>query len=418
MSVSDWFERLFRKEAVHFVYAPIPASRQDNPVPEVQVQAEKHYFRFWLSEMFLNDDRRLFREYVPVVHSTVRLQFGQKAAQELPYVAGPQDVGLGSTLGKGVQLDHALTNLLPFRGGMVALAAALVAYKQKDFFQGFMEVLHDVSGLLNVGQLSATLKVVDGAVDGIQSLLGAGEKDVHLLYYKGFGGENAAGGAPLQSGYTAVFRADARKFDPTQLWVKNRQLHYGPSMASAQPLVGYDYMLIRIEAAIARDDFLSFEQFGKLLKDAIREGLSDRAKGDAIIQTALVTAYDSPDLTNADRLRVAKALKQEYLAAVDPDGSDASTGASTTRTSSRSPVEIESAVPPIHLTRDPGRGGSPRGIPYFGVDDLSLVDEGSGELERLNARVLAFDPEEAAEMMDNLVDDDRDSSLGRFLDQV
>lgn len=314
MGLTEWFQRLVQKDAQHYVYERIPATtqRQDDPVPAVPLEAENHYVRFWLAEMFLKDDRRLFREYVPVVHSTVRLTFGGKPAQELPYIAGPQNIGLGSTLGRGVQLNHALTNLVPFKGGSVSLSMALVAYKSRDFFQGFTSILHDVSGLLNVGQLSATLKIVDSAVDGIQALLGAGEKDVHLVYHEGFGGTAATGGAPLTSGYTAIVRSDARAFPKEQLCIKDSQLCLGRDLESARPLEGYDYMLIRTEAATARDDFLAFDEFAKLLSDAIREGFQDRERGDAVIRTAQIVAWASPDLTWTDKLRVATALKSQY----------------------------------------------------------------------------------------------------------
>jgi hypothetical protein len=326
MSIADWFQRLWKKEAQHFVYAPIPVERQDTPLQEVTLQAEKHYLRLWLSEAFLADDRRLFREYVPVVHSAVRLQFASNAAQELPYVAGPQNVGLGTTLGKGVQLNHPLTNLLPFRGGTVALSTALLAYKQKDFFQGFVEILHDVSGLLNVGQLSSTLKIAEGAVDGIQNLLGAGEKDVHLVYFQSFGGDTATGGVSLKSGYTAVIRAAASSFDTTKLFIKESQLSYGKALASSKPLEGYDYMLLRTEASQTRDDFLGFEEFTKLLTQAIQEGLKDRASGDQILQAAQIAVWASPDFTNADRVRVAKALKREYETALGGGADEATRG--------------------------------------------------------------------------------------------
>lgn len=324
MSVADWFQRLVKKDAQHYVYARIPATaaRQDPPIQEVELQAERHYVRFWLAEMFLKDDRRLFREFVPVVHSNVTLRFGSKPVQELPYVAGPQNVGLGSTLGRGVQLDHPLTNLLPYRGGTLTVAAALLAYQRKDFFQALVEILHDVSGLLNVGQLSSTLKVIDSAVDGVQSLLGAQDKDVHLVYFEGFGGSTAVGGASLKSGYTAVVRANAQRFERDKLFVKDSQLYFGNDLASSRPLDGYDYMVIRTEAATTRDDFLSFDEFGKLLADAIREGFRDRASGDAIIKTAQIAAWASPDLTNADRLRVAKALQAEYERALSGDPAD------------------------------------------------------------------------------------------------
>jgi hypothetical protein len=316
VSISDWLQRLWKKEAQHYVYASIPPQRQDSPLQEVTLQAEQHYLRLWLSESFLADDRRLFREYVPVVHSAVRLQFASNPAQELPYIAGPQNVGLGTTLGKGVQLNHPLTNLLPFKGGTVSLSTALLAYKQKDFFQGFVEVLHDVSGLLNVGQLSSTLKIVEGAVDGIQNLLGAGDKDVHLIYFQSFGGATSTGGVSLKSGYTAVIRAAANRFNKNKLFVKDSQLHYGNDLASSRPLEGYDYMLLRTEASQTRDDFLGFEDFAKLLTQAIQEGTKDRAAGDQIIQAAQIAVWSAPDFTNTDRVRVAKALKQEYVTAI------------------------------------------------------------------------------------------------------
>src|SRR4029450_6042469 len=131
-------------------------------------------------------------------------QFADKPAQELPYVAGPQSVGIGNTLGQGVQLNHALTNLLPYRGGMVSVSTALLAYKHRDFLDGLLSVGHTISSLLNVGQLSTALKVLDGTIDATQSLLGAGDKDVHLVYFQSFGGKALEGGVALKSGYTAM----------------------------------------------------------------------------------------------------------------------------------------------------------------------------------------------------------------------
>lgn len=318
MSLLDFFNGLWRKEAHHLVFAWIPEDRQSPAVPSVAAEAERHYVRIWLAETFLCDDRKLFRQYVPVVHSVVRLQFAGKPAQELPYVAGPQNLGLGTTLGKGVQLNHYLTNLLPFKGGTLSLAAGLFAYKSKDFFEGFSSVLHDVTGLLNQGQLSAALKVVDGAVGGIQNLLGAGDKDIHLLLFHGFGGETDTGGASLRSGYMAVIDAPAGKFDQRKLCVRDSRLCFGDSVASAPPLDGHDYMLLRIEIRSSRDDFLTFEVFTNLLNDAIREGVKDRSAGDAIIKTATIAAWSSPDLTVVDRLRVARALRDYYEQALGP----------------------------------------------------------------------------------------------------
>lgn len=312
--ISDWFSRLFSKTANHYVFAPIPAERQDRPVKGVTLKAEEHYFRIWVSEMFLKDDRRLFREFVPVVHSAINLTFGTSSGhqQELPYVAGPLQIGLGSTLGKGVQINHPLTNQLPFRGGLITVSAGLVAYKRNDYFQGFLGILNDVSGLFNVGQLSSTIKVVGGVADGIQNLLGAGDKDVHLVYFEGFGGETDSGGSSFESGYRAIIQADARTFDKSKLYVKESGLCYGNSLASSLPLEGYDYMLLRFEVTDHRDDFRSFEEFARLIAEAIKAGLEDKSKGDEIIKGAKSLAFASPDLTLVDRIRVGKAIQKEY----------------------------------------------------------------------------------------------------------
>ena len=160
--------------------------------------------------------------------------------------------------------------------------------------------------------MAVTLNVVKSAADGIQNLLGAGDKKVHLVYFQGFGGDTAGGGVSLKSGYTAVINANAAQFKKDMLFVRDSQPCYGRDIQSAQPLDGYDYMLLRVEAAETRDDFLSFQEFAKLLNDAIREGFKDRAAGDAIIKAAQIAVWASPDLTRADRVRVAKGIRTAY----------------------------------------------------------------------------------------------------------
>ena len=312
MGIVDSLKRLWSKDSVHYTVAVLPDANVLPAFPSADIEAERHYFRIWLAEMFLKDDRRLFREYVPVVHSAVTLTYGT-LTKELPYVAGPHNLNLASELGEGVQLDHRLTNLLPFRGGAVDVATALVAYKEKDFFQGFVSVLNDVSGLLNAGQLGSYLKFAETAVDGIQTLLGAGDKDIHLLFFRGFGGTSPTGGHTLRSGYTAVIKANANKFDKTKLFVNDSRLLYGNTMQTAQPLTGYDYLLLRFERTESRDDAMSFEEFAKLLQTAIREGHQDRARGDSVIKAAEVLVWESTDLTLDDRFRVAKAITDVYL---------------------------------------------------------------------------------------------------------
>ena len=308
MSLIDWFNHLFVKESKHYVFAPVASD-----VETVELKEGQHYLRLRLAEMFLKDDRKLFRSYVPVVSSVVELQFGSNAAQQLPSVAGPLSLNLNAdSLGKGVELNYALTNLVPYRGGTVSISAALLAYVNKDYFQPFITLADSVSSLLTSGQLSTTLKVVDSAVRGIQDLLNGGDKDIRLVYHNEYAGTDSLGGVSLTNGYFVVINADARQFATDKLFVKHSWLLYGEDAVSAKPLTGYDYMLFSVEAALYRDDFRYFNEYNSLLYTAIEKGMTDKSEGDAVIRAAMLAVFKSDDLTYVDKTRVAAALKQEY----------------------------------------------------------------------------------------------------------
>ncbi|SHJ63947.1 hypothetical protein [Propionispora hippei] len=308
MSLIDWFSNLFVKESKHYVFAPVTSD-----VERIELKEGQHYLRLRLTEMFLKDDRKLFRSYVPVVSSVVELQFGSNAAQQLPSVAGPLSLNLNATsLGKGVELNYALTNLVPYRGGTVSVSAALLAYVNKDYFQPFITLANSISSLLTSGQLSTTLKVVDSAVNSLQDLLDGGDKDIRLVYHNEYAGTDSLGGVSLTNGYFVVINADAGQFATEKLLVKASRLCYGEDAAAAKPLTGYDYMLFSVEAALYRDDFRYFDEYNSLLYTAIEKGMTDRSEGDAVIRAAMLAVFKSDDLTYVDKTRVVAALKQEY----------------------------------------------------------------------------------------------------------
>ncbi|SDE11340.1 hypothetical protein [Sporomusa acidovorans] len=83
-------------------------------------------------------------------------------------------------------------------------------------------------------------------------------------------------------------------------------------MQSAKPLTGYDYMLFLIEAALYRDDFRYFDDYGSLMDTAIEKGMTNKSDGDAVLKTVMLAVFKSDDLTYVDKTRVAAALKAEY----------------------------------------------------------------------------------------------------------
>lgn len=308
MSLIDWFISLLVRESKHYVFASVAPD-----VEKIEFKEGQHYFRLRLAEMFLKDDRNLFRSYVPVVSSNVELQFGSNAAQQLPCVAGPLSLSMNEgSLGKGVELNYPLTNLVPYRGGSVSISAALLAYVNKDYLPPFLSLASSISGLLTTGQLSTALKVADSAARGIQDLLSGGDKDVRLVFHNEYAGADSLGGAALTSGYFAVINADAGQFATEKLFVKDSQLRYGDNLAAAKPLTGYDYMLFSVEAALYRDDFRHFDEYSSLLYTAIEKGMTNKSEADTVIQAAMLAIFKSDDLTYIDKTRVAAALKEEY----------------------------------------------------------------------------------------------------------
>jgi hypothetical protein len=308
MSLSDWFSQLCSHQSVHYTAAAV--SSDSDPVV---LQAGQHYIRLRLAEMYLKDDRKLFRSYVPVVSSVVSLQFGSNSAQQLADVAGPLSLNLSEdVLGRGVETNYHLTNLVPYKGGTVSVSAALLAYESKDYFSSFLKLANGVAGILTTGQLSSYLKVADTAVSGIQDLLDGADKEVYLVYHNEYGGSDSSGGVSLKSGYTAVIGADKTSFDTSKLYVKDSSLLYGNTKDNAQPLTGYDYMLLAVESAVARDDFREFAGYSTMLSSALEKGITDQAAGETIIESEMIAVFKSDDLTYVDKTRVAAALKAEY----------------------------------------------------------------------------------------------------------
>jgi hypothetical protein len=382
MTLGEWIKKGLASDAKHYAVTALPAARIFPEAKHATIVAEEHYFRVWLSEMYLAKDRFIFSKYLPVVHSSVRLTYGGQA-RELPYVAQPAALGLGASTGDGIQLDHALCNLLPFRGGTVDITAALVAYKSGDYLDGLMGTLNSLGGLLKFGQLSVTLKVIGNALETIHSLPGNAKSKIHLLAYRGFGGQSADNGASLSSGYFAVFRADAEAIPTSKLLVREHRLYVGPTEQRARPFRAFDYMLFRIEAATHRDDYQSFDELSKPLAEAIKLGRRDRKKGDEALARLAEIVWDIGDLTNADRIRAAQAMTLTYEEAVA--NSNVATAASFTTATTTNPMDAVARA----MRRMPKTGPrSPRrllGRPLEEMDFQSFKALGFSGLKQTSA---------------------------------
>jgi hypothetical protein len=310
-TVTGWVKR----DAKKYIYAPIPADHvKDAQAGGPPLEAGKHYFRLWLTEMYLKKERAWFKSWYPVVHSMVRFQFGSQAV-EIPHIAGPMhlDGVTDASLERVLQLNHRLTTLMPYNGGVVELAAGLLAMEGKNYLNSAIKVMGDLSGLLVVPQLSAALAIAQPIANGVQDLLGGGNGEMDLGLHQSFTGAGGGGANELRPGYLAVLLAQEGEFDMNRLWVEQDRLRFGSSQDSSQPLTGVTHMLFRVEARTERDDVEGLSTITQARDEAFKAiGEGNAEQIDAAIKRTIFLVRTSSDLTKADRKRVADALKAEF----------------------------------------------------------------------------------------------------------
>ncbi len=319
MSFWDTITTLIGWDATKYQYFYIPTEQVENPAPSIGtvVESGKHYFQVFLSEMYLKKHREWFKTWYPVVHTQIELQFGTQIV-ELPHVAGPLQLeGVKeTTLENVVQLNHALTPLLPFNGGLVKLVSVLLAMEGKNTLQSFVKVMGDFSKLLIVPEVSAALNLALPLANGVQDLLSGTNREIDLGLHQSFTGAGGGGANVLRSGYYVVLKAEAGQYQSNLFQIRNDRLFYGPTATSKQPLTGVTYMLFRVDARTERDDWASLSTIKKAFLEALKAlegGNPEGAK--TLLRKALFQVRASDDLTKADQNRVVSTLTEEFKAA-------------------------------------------------------------------------------------------------------
>ena len=249
----------FRREATQRVSFMIDADHvrtiEGGAADSRKLKAGEHYFRLWLSEMFLKFDRDWFAGWHPVVLSTIAFQFGDQQPEIVTRVAGAKDLknvskeNLDKALGQGVDL----TPLIPFNGGTVKITAALLAVQGGNEVEQLIGEVADFSKKFALAQLSGLLDVAGSLATRVAALVGAPNCMMTALDRTFSGAADAEN--VLRAGYLVAIAANEWELDRGNLWVKGGRLHYGDSFEESERLSGYSYTLFRLECADARDDF-------------------------------------------------------------------------------------------------------------------------------------------------------------------
>lgn len=293
--------------ADHYLRVIIPADHV-SPAPQndAPLTPDASYFRVWLSEMFLAKQVDWGAQKFPAVHAEVSLSFGNQNEVTFSRVAQPPK----DQIGKGVFLNYLLCELMPYKGGVVTVDAALIALTGEDYLRTAIGVLQQFSGLVTA-PLGEALNIAGKLTIGTRDLLSATGGNIHLGWHDSFISQGGDGGLVIKPGYYAVILGTQAQVEPKRLYIKDGRLCKGNNLQSAEPLVGFDYMLFRIEGRSERDDWRL-----KPIDDPLKKAKAALAKDNqeefnAYRKVSLVAALESPDYSETDRRRVIATIKQE-----------------------------------------------------------------------------------------------------------
>lgn len=307
--VKDWWA----SEAPHYVVHDVPMAAVQPPGDTgVPCEAGAHYFRLWLVEMRLARDRAWFATRHPAVHALVQLQFGDRRI-DLPRIVGPLALpGFdAANLGDVLHVDHPLTPLLPYNGGIVELSAGLIALEGTSVVREFVTAVEAVTQIVAQPPISMALAAIGPVTRAVESLCGAADGRQHLGVHVAYAGDQAP--QCLHAGYLAVIRRDMAQVSPADLSIRNGRLQY-----QGGPLGAADYMLFRIERLAERDDWDSLQPIETPFRDALAAlAHGNTTVADAHVHRALLEAWTSPDLTRVDRTRVCAEIKRMFQDARD-----------------------------------------------------------------------------------------------------
>lgn len=323
MRVWERVRRTGQREAKAFVLSEVLAANSEQAPPLVP---EQDYFRVCLAEMFLGTRSTLTSTWVPAAHARVSTTRSGGSPVEYSKVFRPDR----DYLAQGIKLNYQLTDLLPYRGGVVEVEAALVAWRQSSRVSVALDILQAVS-TLPIPPLAPALAIAGQVTDAARKLVDQGDGEVHLDLHQSFvsgGGNNQGpqqGSNILRPGYFAALLADENEVSPGTLRVVGSRLHrLGPD-GQTRHLRGWDFLLLQIEGRSQLDDFWLPELedlFGQAV-EALRAGKP--AVASYYREAAIAVAYRSPAFNWADRDRVIETIKSrfDYL---DQRGLGASTG--------------------------------------------------------------------------------------------
>jgi hypothetical protein len=268
------------------------------------VPAYAGYLRIWLAEGFLAKAATWGNKHFPVLHGGAALTF---LGGTTPFTTFARPPGTLTT--RGAQLDFPLTPLLPFNGGVVEVEASLYQASTAGPLVTALQILGSFDTLAPPLSIAAT--IAGKVADGVDTVLGTDQPvlGVHWAMVAPGGGGNL-----LRPGSLVVIRKPRDELGGSLSIQKNLGLCLDDGHERRQ-LSGLDYLVVRIECRPDRDDW-RFPELDGLIREAGQAAIKGYTEMFRDCRTEAITrAWNSPDLTPNDRIRVATLVAEQIDAA-------------------------------------------------------------------------------------------------------
>jgi len=340
MDFQEFFERVVEKQATKRFYHPIPDGNvMDESFSPQYFEPGTSYFEIELAEMFLRDERRYWRTFVPLTIVISEFICGGKPTgeadrrQTVPFFVGNELLKEIEKYVKGEHIELYNTKVagpVPYAGDGLSLFVGLFRIQVTDFVKNLLNLVQSIANTFNPAVLSSYMDVAKPLASGLPALLGMKEVELRLGTRDVFG-TRASDPQRFKEGYLAYINCPEEKITVDRLRVKNRRLHIVSDKGSIEPLTGYDFCLVQISQLVEREDYatLPFHRLWKDAQDRVWSG--EEEKGRRILLDILHQVAVSPDLTARNQ----NSLIQVYTANFENELARYKAAAGSTRVTNR-----------------------------------------------------------------------------------
>ena len=293
------------------------------PEPSTFVK-NQDYFQVRVNQVFLSEKRRWWSEYQPMAFAVTEFIY-DKSVQAVPFVVGPSLIErYGQQVPAGMVFKNTrVAGIHPYRGGRLTTTVMLFRVRRDDYARNLLHIAESAASVVDFSAaLTMYMKLAGVLLDGVESLLGMAAVEPVAGLRQEFDPDAQD---QFRPGYFALIDVHDEGFRADRLWVRDHQLLYGDSLASAAPFTGGDFILHSLVRSDRRSDEATLPFYGQYEKALEQAGHSDkrswlRARAADSVLWQAVTA--SPDLTKPH----AAELRQQYRAEIEKEHADAVAG--------------------------------------------------------------------------------------------